>query len=126
MADFNAILVEQTGAAGIRGPAQIAPRTTRDKYALLMLGTPPAPASTQVSIQSMTSTSPTTWRVVFSNPVLDNVALRNAVNYTFSPDLDVVAVTPEAAAAPGYVDLETSEQKDGEAYTLTIHLVEAA
>jgi len=72
------------------------------------------------------STSPTTWRVTFSVPVLDNAALRSASNYSFSPDLTVVGIIPESTTNPNYVDIETSEQLDGQSYTLTIHLVESA
>jgi len=85
-----------------------------------------ASASAAADIASVVSTSSTSWRVTFTVPVLDNAALRNALNYEFSPALSVVSVTPESATNPSYVDLETTEQKDAETYTLTIHLVEAA
>lgn len=125
MVDFPALLADDYIPSDRWGYAQVATRVVRDKYALMAIGSPPS-ASPSVEISSVVSTSPTTWRVTFSIPVLDNVALRAIVNYVFSPALTVVSITPEAVADPNYVDITTSEQLDGQSYTLTIHLVEAA
>jgi len=68
-----------------------------------------------------------TVRAAFSAAVLDNPALRNLDNYSISPSLTISAITPEATTNPTYVDITTSEQKEGESYTLTIYItLEAA
>lgn len=125
MADFPAKLDNDYIPGNRWGYARVATRSIRNKYALMAVGN--LPVSTQtVEISSVVSTSPTTWRVTFSVPVLDNAALAAIANYIFSPILIVVSIVPEAVANPGYVDITTSEQLDGQSYTLTIHLVEAA
>lgn len=66
-------------------------------------------------------------KVTFSDPVLDNAALRAPENYLVTgPDLTIISVTPEPVLHPSYVVLETSEQVDGVAYTLAIQEIEAA
>lgn len=72
------------------------------------------------------STDSTTVRVTFNVPVKDNPALSSPDCYEITPLLSVLDVTPEAVADPNYVDLTTAEQKQGENYTVEVHLVEAA
>lgn len=85
------------------------------------------PAVKNVEIQSITPTSPTTVRVVFTLPVKRNPALEIPGNYIITPTLGVKSVTPENIANPTYVDLLVDEMKDGENYTIDIHnTIEAA
>ena len=68
----------------------------------------------------------TTVRVTFTTPVKNNAPLYALSTYSITPALTILAVTPEVAVDPGYVDLTTNEQKDGESYTVEVHIVEAA
>ena len=82
-----------------------------------------------VTISSIDVSSSTQIRINFSVPVLDNPALVNTGNYQTAPSLTIVSVTPETGyvgPGPTYVDIVTSEQLDGQSYTLTIHNVEEA
>jgi hypothetical protein len=127
MVAFAALLFDRPDSSG--RVSAVKPRVSRTKPALFVMGIPPVvPGSgvTVLSINTLVSTSSITWRVTFSDPALDNVALVNISNYAFSPTLNIVSITPEAVANPTYVDIVTSEQVDSLLYTLTIHLVEKA
>lgn len=88
-----------------------------------------------LSVVALTSTS---LRVTFERPVLDNVALRLASAYTLieadenGAPVDgghapiVVSVTPQSPAPPSFVDLTTSEMREGLVYQLSIAYLEAA
>jgi len=93
-----------------------------------MLGFPPVAALTPGSpgVASVVSLTPTTVKVTFDVPALDNAALRSVSSYTISPTLDVKGVTPEAVANPTYVVLDVTEQTTGVAYTMTLVLLKAA
>lgn len=71
------------------------------------------------------SINSTTIRVTFSVPMSNNQALVNPGSYSSTPSLSILAATPEGIPNPNYVDLTTSEQKQGESYVVDIHIIEA-
>ena len=77
-------------------------------------------------ISSVTVLSPTSVKVNFVRPAIDNAALRSAANYSISPTLTVSEVAVEAVANPTYVVLTVSEQTTGVTYNLTLLRIEAA
>jgi hypothetical protein len=82
------------------------------------------PDAVVVSVEALDAR---TIRVTFAAPMIDNVALRNPNNYTFTPSLTVSEVEPEAAINPTYVDLHLATEMRSITYNydfLTIHAVD--
>lgn len=96
------------------GAAEFTTSRLRIMQALVNLGDGGA---TLTPILSVVSTSPTSIRVTFGGPIVDNIALSSLGSYEVSPALELLSVTPEAVASPTYVDIVTAEQIDGQAYT---------
>jgi len=81
-------------------------------------------------VVSATPLGPTTVRVTFDTPMLDNTNLNDPSNYTFTPEAGGAAVsgtgvTPEAVPNPTYVDVETIEHTDGIDYTVEVNNVQS-
>lgn len=77
-------------------------------------------------VADVVSLTPTSIRVSFVDPAVDNDALRSADSYKITPVRNVFSVTPENVAEPTYVDLEIDEQKTGVTYTLELQRLEKA
>ena len=77
-------------------------------------------------VQPATALDSTHVRVTFTQPVLLNAALTTPSTYSISPFLSVFGVTPGPGATPLYVDLQTSEQRTGQIYTISLETVSAA
>lgn len=83
---------------------------------------------------SATWLSPTSVRIDFNTPVIDNAALRNPDNYLITPQqptiidpraqVVVLGVTPEAVPTPGYVILATEEHTTGQIYDIEALAIE--
>ncbi|MCX7047278.1 MAG: Ig-like domain-containing protein [Candidatus Sumerlaeota bacterium] len=88
------------------------------------LGTPNSASATAIgvlpTVVSAASTTATVVRVVFSEPMLNNAALINPTNYTFT---GAVALTPSAVAVvdPLRVDVTVNEMTDGASYLVTVN-----
>lgn len=124
MTDFIAVFVTHQLFGGALRQAVVVDHLAIEGNALLALST-----TTGVSISSIDVVSSTQLRVNFSVPVKDNPALTTLANYETSPALTLISIMPESGYAgegPTYVDLVTSEQIDGQAYTFVIHNVEEA
>lgn len=77
-----------------------------------------------ILIETLSSTS---LRVTFNVPVRNNATLRDPLNYATSPVLSIYNVAPVAGPPdPTQIVLTTSEMVQGQVYTLTITLLEAA
>ena len=77
-------------------------------------------------IASVTALSSTSIRITFARAAVDNAALSATNNYEIDPALTVHSITPEDVTNPTYVDLVVDEQKQGEAYTVTLRRIVAA
>ena len=88
-------------------------------------GTDVAGGAAAVLTATATSIDSTTIRVTFSVPMSNNQALLNPGNYSTTPSLSVLAATPESVPNANYVDITTSEQKQGESYVVDVHIIEA-
>ena len=73
---------------------------------------------------TITAIDHTTIRVTFSQGVINNRALRDSLNYVFTPSLIVCSVTPNDPSVVSYVDLEVAGMTN-QSYSLTIQTVEA-
>lgn len=85
-----------------------------------------APAGGSPGVDSVVSVSATQIRVNFSNPAVDNAALRSAGSYKITPPLSIHSVTPELVSEPTYVILAIDEQKTGQTYDLELLRIEKA
>lgn len=81
-----------------------------------------------VSIDSVTSIDENTIRVTFTDPLVDDDALKQPSNFVVTGDttVDVLAATPEDVANPTFVDLTTTEHKQGGNYTVTVLVMRVA
>lgn len=118
-----------TNWAAAYGPgATLTPGTTHEARSMdatpIVAGPTPGPDSPDVA--SVVALTPTTIKVTFVYPALDNVALRSPASYRITPALTIHAVTPEVTANPTYVILQIDEQKDLQVYDLELVRIEAA
>ena len=86
----------------------------------------PAEGTSLLGISSVTVLGPTSIRVNFENPVVNNIPLRATESYELTPSLTVHSVTPESVVSPTYVDLVIDEQNTSTAYTVELVRIQAA
>jgi len=124
MTDFDATVIETDDAPVMATSERWArdfPATTPIEADLITVQEGISPG-----IASILVLSPTSIRINFERPALDNEPLRFTGSYDISPYLGVHSVTPEDVTDPTYVDLEVDEHTTGVVYTVTLIRLQAA
>ena len=122
MATFDALLVEAPILILGLGEKIDNPRTRTGNLPIAYGEFANAP-TTSPEVGLISVLSPTSIRVNFVVPAINNAALVNVGNYVITPTLTVYSVTPGGGGNPSYVDLVISEQKTGQSYTLTLQRI---